>query len=1768
VEQLHQDPQATWLREGDTLVHHLANAAGTRYEAEIASTLSGGGLSFRGIEQGPQGPLAVFDVVPGQLLENLSRLEPLHAVEAMVAIVNAVAEVHAQGLVHGQLHPANIFLSPDRRRAWLGGFDQSSRLDEQTRELQAPERLPYRLAWMSPEQTGRMNRSVGYRADYYALGVTLFRLLTGRLPFEASDAMGWVHAHIARPPLRADAVDDRVPEALALVVAKLLEKNAEDRYQSTHGLLADLERCRAGLTTGTLEPFPLGEEDRSHRFTMPSRLYGREREVQSLMQSFERAADHGPPGVVLVSGWSGIGKSALMFEVHRPLAERLGTFLSGKSEPHTATIPYHSLLQALGAQCTRLLTWSEERVGGIRRRIQEAVHPNGQVLVDVLPELELVLGPQPSVAELGTVEAHNRFSHTLLKFVQAMAGPAHPVLLFLDDLQWIDAASLEFLSVLLESPDTRNLLLLGAYRSNEVSESHPVALTIPRWEQAGVPVERIELEPLTTGALRAWLADLTHAPHDSVAELAVLVEEQTGANPFFVRAFLKELHLRDLLTFDAEAGHWRWDLDDLRSRGFTDNVIEHMVARITRMEAFAQRALSVGAAMGAEFELGELADALELPVADVAPALWQAAEAGLVVPLGDARGVSGVVDACAAGVAVPFRFMHDRVQEAAYALIDGDKRPSLHLDLATRLARKQDSGRLFEVVSHYQRAKTLLEPGVDNVEVAALLLRAGSRARRAGAHAATEAYLSLGVRLVEELWDSHYPLVLELHTELARTDYLLGNIERAEQVSATVLEQARSEDDRLPIHEARVLLASAEMKLLESVDFTIEVAARFGLDVPILASPEQVGAAMGGLAEAMAGRSYMDLVDLDEMEDDTGRRLLGMLAGSLPAAAMAKPEAYAGLLITAFHYMLEHGLTADSATVVSSYGLFLQMVGMSDPAYETGGAARAIRQRFGYGAGGFIEFGVFVRPWKDPLKDVVGYLKEGAHRCLEAGHQTNWGYCVNQSLKFTFLAGYPLEDADQSYEKDWADLTRRRQINARGSLELWGQAIACLRDEAPDASRLKGARFDGDATLPFFVENRIGTLVQYILVVQAMLAYYFGDYERALEAGWAHEEIAGGGANSVAQTEVERVVYRSLAALALPEPDLEKVRADRARLAAWNERNPVNYASRLALVDAELARVEGRPLDAMSAYDRAAELAQEHPFPQHEALPNERAAIFHHEAGRTGVGNLYLERALTNWAQWGATAKVRHLRERFGLGGAEAGAKKGSGLDADTLLKAADAFTSEIVFDRLMVRMLTILVENAGATRGALVLPRDGRLHIAARAEEGAVKALAEWEALDEVTDVSRAVVRLVQRSGQSVVLDDASEDKRFRDEREISERQVRSLICTPLRHRGELIGVLYLENNAVSHAFTVQRCEVLSVLGTQAAISIENARMVDRLEQKVEERTRQLVEATKKAEAASEAKTAFLRSMSHELRTPLNSVLGYASLLLQKGGLTAEQQSGLANIDRSGRHLLSLIDEVLDMSKVEAGRLDIEPAPTQLRGLVAGIADFFRPTAAAKKLDLQVHEDASLPERVETDERRLRQVLLNLMGNAVKFTAEGEVEIRAEAVGNNQLVIRVRDTGPGLRPEELGRIFGAFEQAGDVIQRAKGTGLGLAISRRIAEAMGGTLDAESVFGEGSTFVLTLPLVPCAESTSSALKPEASEEPAVDMIVVPPLAELEALKRMLDEGDLFGIARRMQAVAEDSKLRPFAEQLGAFAQDFDDAQVEMMLRRSMEASKG
>src|SRR6202047_3149728 len=803
-------------------------------------------------------PMLILEDPGGEPLDRLlgQPMELSRFLRFAVGLAPALGELHKRGLIHKDIKPANILVDSASGAVWLTGFGIASRLPRERQFPEPPEVIAGTLAYMAPEQTGRMNRSIDSRSDLYSLGVTFYEMLTGVLPFSASDPMEWVHCHIARQPVAPDEYAKEIPAPLSAIVMKLLAKTAEERYQTAAGVEAALRRCLAAWESfGRIDPFPLGTQDASDRLMIPERLYGREREIETLLASFDRVEAYGTPELMLVSGYSGIGKSSVVNELHRVLVRPRGMFASGKFDQYKRDIPYATLVQAFQSLVRSFLCQSEVELGWWRDALREAFGPNGQLIVNLIPELELVIGKQPSVADLPPQDAQNRFQVTFLRFLGVFARAEHPLVLFLDDLQWLDTATLELLKRLVTQPHVHHLLLVGAYRDNEVSPSHPLARTLEKIRGAGAPVEEIVLTPLSIEDIDQLVMDSLHCEPHRARPLAQLMHEKTSGNPFFATQFFTALAEEGLLSFDPVAAAWQWDINRIRAKSHTDNVVDLMAGKLKRVSAPTQEALKQLACLGNVAEIATLTLVHGETEEVMHAALWEAVRAGLVFHQDST---------C--------KFLHDRIQQAAYSLIPEEQRADVHLRLGRVLlgsmTADQLAEHLFDVANQFNRGAALLVDQDEKAQVATINLRAGRKAKASAAYASARAYFSAGMALLDERdWGSQYELTFSLWLERAECEYLSGDFDRAGQLIGELLQRGASKVDQAAVYHLKVLLHTVKSESAQAVATALTCLRLFGIDIPAHPVWEQVQAEYETVWQTLSGRPLESLIDLPLMTD-------------------------------------------------------------------------------------------------------------------------------------------------------------------------------------------------------------------------------------------------------------------------------------------------------------------------------------------------------------------------------------------------------------------------------------------------------------------------------------------------------------------------------------------------------------------------------------------------------------------------------------------------------------------------------------------------------------------------------------------------------------------------------------------------------------------------------------------------------------------------------------------------------------------------------------
>jgi PAS domain S-box-containing protein len=1744
--------------------------------------------------------ILVLDDPNGEPLDQLMGrpLQPTRFLPLAIRLAEALSRVHACGIVHKDIKPANIFVDRDGAVRFTG-FGVATRLPREQHRPGPPEVISGTLAYMAPEQTGRMNRSIDSRSDLYSLGVTFYQMLTGMLPFSATDPMEWIHCHIARAPIPPAELAD-LPIALSDVVMKLLAKTAEARYQTAAGLASDLRHCLVQFEAlGGVDPFALGEHDTPGRLLIPEKLYGREREVSALLANFASVVADGNPALMLVSGYSGVGKSSVVNELHKALVPPRGLFAAGKFDQYKRDIPYATLAQAFRGLTEQLLAKSDAEIDLWREALLLALGSNGQLIVNLVPELELIIGKQAPLPDLPPMEAPNLFRMVLLRFLGVFARPEHPLVLFFDDLQWLDAATLDLIGYLMTDSGIRHLQLIGAYRDNEVDPSHPLMLTLQTIRKSGARVEDIVLAPLAHSDIEAMIADALHCGPAQARPLAGLVHEKTGGNPFFSIQFLTALEEESLLAFDAATGTWRWDLERIRAKNLTDNVVHLLVGKVTRLPDPSLAMLKQFACLGNVADITTLKMVSGLSEEAVRTDLRDAEIAGLVIDLGDA-----------------YRFQHDRVQEAVYSLIPEVDLAREHLRigrlLRLRTAPEDIEAKIFEIVNQLNRGAALLTADEERDQLAELNLIAGTRARKSTAYAAALSYLITGCSLLPENREGHASKVaFALEFQRSECEFLSGAIMLAEERLARLAPLAGNITDAAAVAGLRMGLYQA----LDRNDLAVDVCLAFlhgaGIAWRRHPSRDELQPEYHQLWKQLEGLEIEELAHLPAMSNLDHRATVDVLTAALAPFLLTDTNLFRLAICRITNLSLEHGNSDGSCIAYVYLNLILREEFDDNEAGRRFGvlALALVDSGLGRFKGRiYTSFAEACSPWTDHFRVGSPYGERAATAARESGDVVFELYSRLLLIPHRLALEDPLEGV-QSLAEDVQRFAMKLQFNqVVASVKSQLGFVHALRGLTSSLVSFSSDQFDQESFERELEEDaRLRSPAAWYWIRKLQAHFLAGDHAGALAAALKVQQHI-----FTTLTPFEEVEFHYYAALAraarcdeLPAealaPQREALRIDAEWLDSFAAHNPESGDTRAMLVNAEIARLEGRDRDAQRLHEQAIRSARENGFVQNEAVALEVAARFHAARGLDTIAHALLRNACNGYQRWGAQGKVRQLEGRHPFLRLQARNDASDAtistpvtqLDVVTAVKAAQAVSSEIVLERLIKTLLVIAVENAGAERALLLLLRDTKAQVEAEATtgHGGIQVVRQQRQAT-ADDLPESILQYVIRSRSSVILDDATTSTLFSTDEYVTRRRPRSVLCLPLVKQTRLVGVLYMENSLVPHAFTSERVVLLDVLAAQAAISLENAQLYADLRDR-EARIRQLVESSiigiffwttsaitdandaflsiigysredlvagrvqwsqitppeylaveaqilerlqttgqgstyerdfvrkdgtripamlggvllegsrdqgvsfvldlterkqaeaeragrQVAEAANQAKSDFLANMSHEIRTPMNAILGMSYLALQSG-LDDRQHNYVAKVHQSAESLLSIINDILDFSKIESGHMDIEQIPFELGDVMTQVADVMGLKTEEKDLELVFALPPELPSHMMGDPLRLRQVLLNLGNNAIKFTERGEVVIGIELLerdaGSVLLGFEVRDTGIGITAEQQQKLFKPFSQAdSSTSRRFGGTGLGLSISQHLVRMMGGSLGVRSTPGQGSVFHFTLRL--------------------------------------------------------------------------------------------
>jgi predicted ATPase/signal transduction histidine kinase len=1596
-----------------------------------------------------------------------------------IPLVRTLGHLHDTDVIHKDLNPSNIVIDDTLSTVQVTDFGIASRLPRVHRDARPADRLEGTLPYLSPEQTGRMNRTVDHRSDFYALGATFYEALTGRPPFVAGDAMELVHCHLAVRPVPPHEVNAAVPETLSDIIVKLLAKSPEDRYQSAYGLLQDLELCHeAWRKDERIDAFPLGRHDVASRFHIPDHLYGREAETAALIASLERVTG-GSAELVLLVGASGVGKSVLVHEVQGPTMERHGHFIRGKFDQYSGSAPYASLIDAVRELVRQLLGEPPERIDFWRQKILAAVAGNAGVVAEVVPDVTRITGPLPPVAELGPTETQNRFNLVFRQFIRTFAGPAHPLVIFLDDLHWADAASIRLLRTLVSDPDARHLLIVGAYRPEAVDPSGPLATALDALDPSSV--RRIDVGPLDLDTVTELVADTIRARgEEDATPLAGLVHERTAGNPFFVNQFLRSVFEDGLLSFAADTGRWSWDLAGIRERGMTDNVVELMAGRVGELPAPTQVALQVAALIGNTFDLDLLASALDLTPPEAARVLSDAIRAGFILPLSDDHEL--VVEGLAVGNPVAYRFLHDRVQQACHSMMGATDIPAVHRRVGDLLLnRLRERGRdddLFEVVSHLNAAAPVISGDDNRRELAQLNLEAARKARASNAYDAALSHVEAGLGLLSaEAREASYDLAFGLRVLRTQALVVLGRLDEAEAQFADVLGWARPGFDRAHTCDVR-------SEALHSIGHTAEgyAAGRAGLEhlgVRFPATPEESDALLSRLLDPSVVARFERLPAGDAEAQLMGRLFWRAIIGAYTSNPADLP------IVIGKHVeeALRRGLTPHIAPTLGFAATIVLMQGHIERAMAYGEAALSVAKKVDdpvLRTRGEAVAWIMTVGWSRPFAESERAFGDLGPRCLAAGDFEFASYAALGAYISSLMAG----DCSAILERceQWLDVCVRFFPFEEGQARIRRAALQRLM--ALDVDLV-----DAEALIAEYAEQGDLTDGCESLAELARIETLFGDYAGAYAyAARAEPPIEAGAAGTLL---FNYLYWMNYAIAAARVGELPKTDSLLAKMRPLAEFNPDNFWSYYTLAEAERARADGDSDGAVGGYLQAIEHAGAHSNVLLEAHANELLGRHYRERGhRFAIAHFQEARAL--YLECGARGKALHLEEEVPeLRHATAGSRgigvtvtpttdRGSAhLDLGTALKASLAIAGEIALDQVVDRLVAISIENAGAERGVFVSVDGEDLRVEAEGVAGGDVRHHGSVPLDNESDiVPAALVRAAARTGEAVVQPDA--------------------LVLPITRKGEVTGVLYLENTLVSGAFTPERLALLEVLSGQMAISLENARLYAELEEKVAERTRELSDALQDVQAMQHqmveseklaALGGLVAGMAHEINTPVGIAVTAASHLVDRTAeLRSAWQAGsmkrstldhfIAGVEDAGRLILTNLErcnELVQSFKQVAVDQSSEACRTfAVKEYLEDIVRSLRPSLKRAPHLIDVESDAGLS--ITTYPGALAQVVSNLVMNTVVHAYDDGVSGRIRLVAtahDGGLRLLYSDDGRGIPEEIRQHIFDPFFTT----RRAQGgSGLGLHIVYNlVTQRLGGTITVDSTPGEGTHFTIDIP---------------------------------------------------------------------------------------------
>jgi predicted ATPase/signal transduction histidine kinase len=1686
-----------------------------------------------------------------------------------IAITSALDYLYEHKIIHKDIKPNNILINPETKQIKLIDFCISSLLPKENSEVKSPHVLEGTLAYMSPEQTGRMNRGIDYRSDFYSLGVTFYQLLTGQLPFDSNDPLELIHCHLAKEVINPCKINPKIPPILGNIILKLMAKNAEDRYQTATGIKYDLEICQQFFTKNeTIKLFELGQNDISDRFLISDKLYGRETEVKVLLDAFERIS-LGSIELMLVSGFSGIGKTAVVNEVYKPIVRQKGYFLSGKFDQFQRDVPFSAFVQAFRNFIEQILTESATQLATWKTKILSALGNQGRVITNVIPELKRIIGNQPEVPELRGSAAQNRFKLLFGNFIQVLSTQEHPLVIFLDDLQWADSASLKLIQLLNSEIHADYLLIIGAYRNNEVRSEHPLMMMLNQLRKNNVIINEIILNPLNELQINHLIADTLKCADSETIPLTKLVMSITEGNPFFTNKLLKSLHEQELIIFDFNTASWKYDIVAFQDVYASNDVVEFLKNELQNLPQTTQNILKIAACIGNKFDLQHLSIVAEKLPNEIASDLWIAIQEGLVIPMNEAYKLFTDEQPInnleynfsdTQEIRISYKFIHDRLQQAAYALIPETEKKATHLKIGQLILKKITSDQLeeylFEVVNQLNLGVDLILEELQKYELAHLNLLAGRKAKLSTAYETAIRYFNVALKLLAaDSWDTHYKLTLEIYIELVESEYLNINFEQSKYYGKIVKAYAQDIIDQIRVYETEIQIYMAQVQMKLAIDTGLKLLNMLGVKLEE-APPDNL--------------NPQELIDLPEMKAVDKLAAMRILANMISAAYFANPGLLPSIVFTMITLSVKYGNASISAYGYVLYGLLLcGMLSNIDLGYRYGELALSLLDKFNckeIKSKILLVFNANIKFWRQHIRETLDSLVEGLQSGLAVGDIEYVGYIsISHSLHMIF-GGENLLAIYQQLEQYNILMEQLNQAGSSDSHNIWRQVSFNFIEEKSNQDELKGDFFNELEKLPSFIKNKSHNTLFTLYLAKTILFYILKNHQIAIINAEKCQQYVASATGQF--TIVQHNFYYSLSLLAdfhnqsqtQQEKILLQINSHQNILQQWAEKAPMNCQHKHDLVAAEVARVSGNKWEAMELYDLAIKGAKENAYIHEEAIANELAAQFYLEYGKSKLAQPYLIDAYYCYFRWGANTKVVDLEKSYpdllapiinqkitnvaGINPNSLGShtsmdstntRRWDILDLETIIKASIAISSEIQLDKLLHKLMQVILENMGAEKASLMLVKADDLMVVAQCQSHQECKL-QLNLFTDSQDLPISLINYVYNTQEYLIINDATSQKTFATDPYLIKNQPKSVLCTPILNQGKLIGIIYLENNLTLGAFTPERLKLLQLLSSQAAISLENAHLYTNLEEKVAERTQELKAKNDRLQKTlAELKRTQIQliqtekmsslgqmvaGVAHEINNPINFIYAniepannYIESLLTLINIYQQEFPSPTPIIEDTLEEIDFLFVAEDLKKLINS---MKIGADRIRKIVLGLRNFSRldesemkPVDIHEGIDntllllqtrlkvkpgqpeeakIQVIKEYSQLPLVNCYASQLNQVFMNILNNAIdalhqfnkeRSLAEIQVNpsiiiIRTEVIDTNWVRISIKDNGPGMSKQVKQQIFDPFFTTKPI---GEGTGLGLSISYQIVvDRHGGKIECISHLGKGTQFVVDIPM--------------------------------------------------------------------------------------------